>query len=319
MFWKTVLVMGAVAAMVAPAEEVKWTTDLKAAYKQARKTGKYVLISFTGSDWCTACNAQKQGAFNKPQFAEWVNKRFILVEINVPRNAKLVGGEANLMKNQLVCDQFAITTFPTVFVVLGDGTIAGSYSGARILPQHAINELDKLLTIANQISKAKKLQGAERAAALMKIFKSQPEHIRKINAPLMRLIAKADPDDTTGIQKIYEPIRQMNALRVKLSKAKSHSAKLKVLIAAYKKAHPENKAKIKSMLAMQMYQTAYQLSIRAKTVEDIQKAHKLARASLKYFENPDERKALADQIEAYYADPEARLKKVQAKREKKES
>lgn len=305
--------------MVAPAEEVKWTTDLKAAYKKARKTGKFVLISFTGSDWCTACNAQKQKAFNTTEFAEWANKRFIPVEINMPRNVKLVGGEANFVKNQLVCDQFAIKTFPTVFVVLGDGSIAGSYSGARLSPQQAISELEKHHKAALTITKAKKLKGTKRASALMKIYKSQPEPIRKINAPLMRLIAKADPDNTTGIQEAYGPIRQMKELSSKLSKAKSNEAKLKIMKDTFEEVYPENKAEVKGMLAMQTYHTAYQQSVRAETLEDLEKSHKLAKSSLKYFANPDERDAMATQIEHYYADPEALLKKVKANREKKES
>ncbi len=55
--------------MRAAAAELQWFTDVQAAQEKARRENKFVLLDFTGSDWCSWCMKLKGEVFDQPEFA----------------------------------------------------------------------------------------------------------------------------------------------------------------------------------------------------------------------------------------------------------
>ena len=52
----TSMLMVIIVALCCSVTEAKaWKTDFTRASKTAKSTGKYVLLNFTGSDWCGWC------------------------------------------------------------------------------------------------------------------------------------------------------------------------------------------------------------------------------------------------------------------------
>src|SRR5580765_2149435 len=62
-----------------------WLTDLNAGQAQAQKEGKFVLVNFTGSDWCPWCIKLRQEVFTQPEFESFASKNLVLVEIDFPK------------------------------------------------------------------------------------------------------------------------------------------------------------------------------------------------------------------------------------------
>ena len=62
-----------------------WLTDFEAAQAAAKSSGKYMLVDFTGSDWCGWCIKLKDEVFSKDHFKTEAPKNFVLVELDFPR------------------------------------------------------------------------------------------------------------------------------------------------------------------------------------------------------------------------------------------
>ena len=66
------------------AAEGLWQTDFKAAQAKAKQEKKYLLVDFTGSDWCTWCIRLHNEVFDKDAFKTAAPKQFVLVELDFP-------------------------------------------------------------------------------------------------------------------------------------------------------------------------------------------------------------------------------------------
>jgi thioredoxin-related protein len=71
------------------AVDVTWLTDFEQAKVQAEKQNKYILIDFSGSDWCRWCVKLDQEVFSKPAFKSFAEKNLVLFMADFPRKIQL--------------------------------------------------------------------------------------------------------------------------------------------------------------------------------------------------------------------------------------
>ena len=72
-----------------------WVLDFEKAQIDAKATHKYILINFSGSDWCGPCIRTHREIFEKEAFENYASEKLILVKADFPR----------LKKNQLPAEQ----------------------------------------------------------------------------------------------------------------------------------------------------------------------------------------------------------------------
>lgn len=300
MFKKLIFTLGAAMVMVASAAEIEWMSDLKIAGKKAAAENKLLLVEFTGSDWCRYCIIQKKDVLDKPEFAEWAEKHCIAVEIDVPHDAALVGGAEKKEANQKLCEEYGISSFPSLMLMSPEGVLIGGYNGAQSSPQAAIATLENHFPTAKEFNAAMKKKKTARAKALKAIYDHQPEGIRKGNFKLMELIAKADKDNKTGIQDQYRPIKQMRTMNAKLSKTTDVEERLGIIDETLEKAYPENKNSILKLKESELFTAALRLMKNPASVDDVCKARDYYLRSAEC--SGDSTKI--EQINRYYADPE---------------
>lgn len=109
------------------AAELTWLTDLDQAKARAAAEKKYVLLNFTGSDWCPFCVKLQKEVFSKPEFAEYAQKHLVLVEIDFPRKKEQ---PPELKKaNKKLQDQHKVTGFPTLVLLDSQGKQVGKKVG----------------------------------------------------------------------------------------------------------------------------------------------------------------------------------------------
>ena len=101
------------------AEGIEWTGDLEAAKERATQEGKFIMLSFSGSDWCPACKKLKSEVFDQPEFANFALPKFIMVEADFPRYKPI--GHLQLQANKALEKSFHIGSVPTVVVLTPDG------------------------------------------------------------------------------------------------------------------------------------------------------------------------------------------------------
>jgi thioredoxin-related protein len=72
-----------------------WVLDINQAKSTAKENHKYILINFSGSDWCSPCIQTHKEIFEKEAFENYAVNNLVLVRADFPR----------LKKNQLLAQQ----------------------------------------------------------------------------------------------------------------------------------------------------------------------------------------------------------------------
>ena len=123
--------------------EPGWVNDYKKAQQEATANHKFILLDFTGSDWCGWCRKFDKEIWSQPQFKDYAREKLVLVEVDFPR-AKPQSVELR-KQNQELARQYEVQGFPTIVVLNGNGEKVWQYDGYFPGgPDAFIAELEKL-------------------------------------------------------------------------------------------------------------------------------------------------------------------------------
>ena len=104
------------------ARDKGWLTSVPEAEAQAQKENKFVLLDFTGSDWCSWCQKLDAEVFAKDEFSAYASSNLVMVELDFPAKKKLPD---DLVKaNDALKDKYKVSGFPTLVLLKPDGTRA---------------------------------------------------------------------------------------------------------------------------------------------------------------------------------------------------
>ncbi len=125
------LILFAAAACLLPAlfarAESGWLDDYKKAQQEAKASNKFLLLDFTGSDWCGWCKKFDKEILSQSEFQDYARENLVLVELDFPR-ARLQSPELK-RQNQELANQYQVQGFPTIVVLNGDGQKLWQYDG----------------------------------------------------------------------------------------------------------------------------------------------------------------------------------------------
>ena len=91
-----------------------WLVNLEDAEKISRETGKPILATFTGSDWCGWCIRLKNEVFTTKEFKAWAKENVVLLEVDFPKRFKLPNEIA--AQNAGMQRAFKVGGYPTIWV-----------------------------------------------------------------------------------------------------------------------------------------------------------------------------------------------------------
>ena len=98
-----------------------WQTDFEKASETAKNENKFMLVDFSGSDWCGWCVKLDNEVFSKPEFEKFAKENLVCVMLDFPQTTKL---KKSLEKqNQALAKKFKIKGFPTVLVLNPNGDV----------------------------------------------------------------------------------------------------------------------------------------------------------------------------------------------------
>jgi len=106
-----------------------WETDFANAKALAKEQGKFILLDFTGSDWCPPCIQLEKDIFQKAAFREYARNKLVLVTLDFPRGRKL--DKAIVEQNKALARKFAVPGFPTIVILNPCGEEVGRHIGYR--------------------------------------------------------------------------------------------------------------------------------------------------------------------------------------------
>lgn len=184
-----------------------WKTDFEAARKQAAAEDKVLLIDFTGSDWCTWCVKLRKEVFVQPEFEAGTKDRFVLVELDYPKDKKLVP-EAVATQNAELLKKYPISGYPTVLLCDSEGkpfaTTGYRPDGPRPYVAHLGTLLGKKAARDRAFEDASNKDGVGKAKALVAALDGLElggDMIRSCYPEITAAIRAADPADETGFAK----------------------------------------------------------------------------------------------------------------------
>jgi thiol-disulfide isomerase/thioredoxin len=95
--------------------QIQWLMNYQQAVGAAKQQSRYILLFFTGSDWCGWCKKMESEVFSDPAFANAVSSKFVFVEVDFPMNKALPSDIAQ--QNAQLKQQYGITGYPTVVIL----------------------------------------------------------------------------------------------------------------------------------------------------------------------------------------------------------
>jgi len=101
------------------AASLKWETDFKEAAESAKKSNRYMLVDFTGSDWCGWCIKLDEEVFSKKDFREYAEKNLVCVSLDFPRRTALK--QSLKEQNDQLAAKYSVRGFPTVLILSPSG------------------------------------------------------------------------------------------------------------------------------------------------------------------------------------------------------
>jgi protein disulfide-isomerase len=102
---------------------VQWQTDFATASANARKSGLYMLLDFSGSDWCGWCMKLEAEVFSKPEFRQYANGNLVSVLVDFP-NEKPQTKQLKAQNAELA-RKYGIEGYPTVIILSPEGEQVG--------------------------------------------------------------------------------------------------------------------------------------------------------------------------------------------------
>jgi protein disulfide-isomerase len=119
-----------------------WETDLEIASLAAKASGKYMLLDFSGSDWCGWCIKLEKEVFSQNAFKDFAEKNLVCVLIDFPRMKKQALGLKQ--RNRDLATKYGIQGYPTIIIFSPDGEPVGKTGylrgGSKKYVQH-LNEI----------------------------------------------------------------------------------------------------------------------------------------------------------------------------------
>ncbi|OGV46930.1 MAG: hypothetical protein A2X46_19185 [Lentisphaerae bacterium GWF2_57_35] len=103
------------------AQAKSWEDDFEKASAEAKQSGKYMLVDFSGSDWCGWCIKLDKEVFSRKEFKVFAEDNLVLVLLDFPRQKPQSKKLAK--QNDALQKKYGIKGFPTVLILDPSGQL----------------------------------------------------------------------------------------------------------------------------------------------------------------------------------------------------
>lgn len=125
-------------------DQPAWRTDMQSARTEAAAGHKYILLNFSGSDWCGPCIRMHREIFDAPAFQQYAATHLVLVNADFPRLRKNALGKDLLKQNEALAAQYDPEgKFPYTVLIDTAGHVVRTWDGyPGSTPQRFIHEVN---------------------------------------------------------------------------------------------------------------------------------------------------------------------------------
>jgi thioredoxin-related protein len=109
---------------------IEWTTDFAKAKIEASTKNKYILLNFSGSDWCGPCMKLKKVVLDSQDFLEFAETKLVLVRADFPRSKKNRLSPELTKHNEALAEKYNNEgKFPLTVLIDSEGNVVKSWDG----------------------------------------------------------------------------------------------------------------------------------------------------------------------------------------------
>jgi thioredoxin-related protein len=107
-----------------------WHHNLEEAKQAARLEHKYILLNFSGSDWCAPCIRLRKEIFENENFQQFADTSLILLNADFPRLKKNLPAPDQQKTNDAMAEQYnSKGIFPLTILLNESGKIIKEWEG----------------------------------------------------------------------------------------------------------------------------------------------------------------------------------------------
>ena len=107
-----------------------WGTDFEKAMQTAKEENKYILLNFSGSDWCGPCIRLHKEIFENEAFKIMAESNLVLINADFPRMKKNQLSKELQKQNDHLADLYnADGIFPVTLLLTPDGKVIEKWLG----------------------------------------------------------------------------------------------------------------------------------------------------------------------------------------------
>lgn len=123
-----------------------WSGDLSAALRKAKEEQRWVLLNFSGSDWCIPCIRMHKEVFDSEAFQQLADRKLVLVNADFPRLKKNMPPAAQQQRNDEMAEKYnGKGVFPLTLLLSPDGQVLASWEGFYTEgPEAYCRQIDRL-------------------------------------------------------------------------------------------------------------------------------------------------------------------------------
>lgn len=123
----------------------EWETDFAKASASASKSGLYMLLDFSGSDWCGWCIKLEKEVFSQAEFKKYAKGHLVCVMLDFPRQKNLKKKLKD--QNAELAQKYEIKGYPSVIILSPEGDLVGrtgyQEGGAKKYVEHLKKMIDE--------------------------------------------------------------------------------------------------------------------------------------------------------------------------------
>ena len=113
-----------------PVTSIEWLLDFEKAKWRAQNEHKYILLNFSGSDWCGPCIQMNKEIFETAMFEEFAKEHLVLLNADFPRSRKHSLSALQQQKNEQLAEGYNKKgVFPFTILLNAEGKAIKSWEG----------------------------------------------------------------------------------------------------------------------------------------------------------------------------------------------
>ena len=123
-----------------------WLTNFEEARKIAEEKNRFILLNFSGSDWCGPCMRMRKEIFESTDFKTFSDTHLVLLNADFPRNKKNRLSKEQQIHNDKLADKYnAAGKFPLTILLDAQGNLVKEWDGLPDLkPAEFVNEIERI-------------------------------------------------------------------------------------------------------------------------------------------------------------------------------